>query len=673
MKRRIAMMSGLIVVATLLVLTVMYLFTSIPSPAEVSIPQSTVVLDARGKMVGRLFSGEDRVIVPYSQIPKVTRNAVIAAEDRDFYRHKGVSVAGVARAALANLFARKIEQGGSTITQQYAKNAFVGRKRTYSRKVREALVAVKLERKWSKDEILEAYLNTIYFGRGAYGIEAAARAYFGVESSRLTLAQSALLAGIIRAPEALDPSRKEQAALRARSRVLRAMAEEQMITEQEREAAADEKLVIRPRKAAVSGKALHFLESVRRELVEKFGEDAVYRSGLKVVTTLNLAWQEAAEKAVGDVLDRATDPEAALVAVDPKTGSVRALVGGRDYAKRQFDLATQARRQPGSSFKPFVLAALLDKGGSLSQSYRAPARIKLDLGDRTWSVGNYDLRDYGSLSVERATANSVNTVYAQMILDAGPQQVASLAKKMGVASELEPVASLALGTEEVTTVELASSYATLANDGRHVAVHMITKVTDRHGEQLYRFSEGADQAIPQRTARLVTRALVGVVENGTGARAALDRPTAGKTGTTDNHRDAWFAGYTAQLACAVWMGFPDGTTTMENVRGIKVTGGSFPARIWKQFMSVAHEGLPDVAFPSAADQMPSPSTSSPVPTATRSEPPPLPTGTVPVPTNPESPPPQPSEKPKPKPTESPSPSPSPTDSGGGGTGQGRRR
>lgn len=673
MKRRIAMMSGLIAVATLLMLMVMYFFTSIPSPAEVSIPQSTVVLDARGKLVGRLFSGEDRVIVPRSQIPKVTRNAVIAAEDRGFYRHKGVSVAGVARAALANLFARKIEQGGSTITQQYAKNAFVGRKRTYSRKVREALVAVKLERKWSKDEILEAYLNTIYFGRGAYGIEAAARAYFGVESSRLTLAQSALLAGIIRAPEALDPSRKEQAALRARSRVLRAMAEEQMITEQEREAAAEEKLVIRPRRAAVSGKALHFLDSVRRELVNKFGEDAVYRSGLKVVTTLNLAWQEAAEKAVGDVLDRATDPEAALVAVDPKTGSVRALVGGRDYAKRQFDLATQARRQPGSSFKPFVLAALLEKGGSLSQSYRAPARIKLDLGDRTWSVGNYDLRDYGSLSVERATANSVNTVYAQMILDAGPQQVAALAKRMGVASELEPVASLALGTEEVTTVELASSYATLANDGRHVAVHMITKVTDRHGEQLYRFSEGADQAIPQRTARLVTRALVGVVENGTGERAALDRPTAGKTGTTENHRDAWFAGYTAQLASAVWMGFPDGTTTMENVRGIKVTGGSFPARIWKQFMSAAHEGLPDVAFPSAADQTPSPSASSPVPTSTRSEPPPLPTGTVPVPTNPETLPPQPSEKPKPKPTQSPSPSPSPTQSGGGGTGQGRRR
>ncbi len=593
----------------------------------------------------------------------IMEQAAVAAEDRNFYRHKGISMAGVVRAAFVNLFAGEIKQGGSTITQQYVKNAFVGRQRTFTRKAREAVIAMKLERTWDKNEILTAYLNTIYFGRGAYGIQAAARAYFAVDASRLNLEQAALLAGIIRAPEALDPSRKPEAAKKARARVLRAMAEERFITEDERAVAAAAEFKILPRRVAFTGSAPYFLEAVRRELVRRFGETVVLRGGLRVQTTLNSTMQQAAEQAVRKTLDRPTDPETALVSVDPKTGSVRAMVGGRDFVKRKFNMATQARRQPGSAFKPVILAALLEQGGTLNDRFRAPGTITLDTGGQTWKLSNYDRKNYGSLSVLDATANSVNTVYAQMILQAKPEAAVDIAKRLGITSELEPVAALALGTEEVTPLELTGAYATLANDGKRARVHLIARVDDAGGRERYRFSESATEEIPQRVARLVTQALERVIESGTGTRADIGRPAAGKTGTTENHRDAWFAGYTPDLATAVWMGFPDGTKTMQNVRGMKVVGGSFPARIWKAFMMEALEGVPPQAFPDPED---APSISpSPAPSGSILITPSVPASSPSEPTaDPSQPPPT---QPSPEPSATgPSPQPSPTSTKGSG-------
>ncbi|MGH2828862.1 MAG: transglycosylase domain-containing protein, partial [Actinomycetota bacterium] len=547
----------------------------------------------------------------------------------------------------------RIKQGGSTITQQYVKNAFVGRRKNFFRKTKEALVAVKLERRWSKSQILDAYLNTIYFGRGAYGIEAAARAWFGIPAARLSLPQAALLAGIIRAPEALDPSRRNDSAVRRRNQVLDAMLAEGKITREQRDEAAGSAVTALPRRAGVGGRAPHFLEAVRRELIERMGPDAVYRAGLRVRTTLDVDMQRAAEDAVAGVLDRPDDPEAALVAVDPATGSVRAMVGSRDFTKRQLDLATQARRQPGSAFKPFVLAAALEKGLSLGRTYRAPSRISIPTEAGPWSVANYDRRDYGSLGLIEATANSVNTVYAQLIVDAGAANVVDVAHRMGIASKLGAFPSLALGTEEVSPFELAGAYATFAAGGAHARAHVIARVVERGGDERYRFSQKAEQAIDPWVAARVTTALERVMASGTGRRAALGRPAAGKTGTTESHRDAWFAGYTPSLATVVWMGYPDGTRTMERVRGAAVVGGTLPARIWKAFMQEALKNIPAKPFPAPAGtgSAPSGSPSGPGNTAGAT--------ILPDATGTGSPPPETTE-PSPELSPSPSGSPSPT-------------
>ncbi|MHB8510808.1 MAG: transglycosylase domain-containing protein [Actinomycetota bacterium] len=595
-RRRILFALFSLLVFFAILIGVVYAFTKVPPASAVSLASVTTVYDDLNHPIGTLHASENRVIIPFSQMPVILREAVISAEDRGFYHHGGVSIPGIVRAAMSDVLAGHVLEGGSTITQQYVKNAFVGSRRSFWRKIREAFIAVKLERSWSKDKILEAYLNTIYFGRGAYGVEAAAQAYFGSHASALTLPQAALLAGVIRAPSVLDPAQNPDAAMRVRTVVLDAMSREGYISAQDAAIASVAPFTAIKRPVAKSG-ASYFLEAVRHELVRRFGDDVVNRGGLKVHTTLDMRMQTAAENAVASTLDRSTDPEAALVCVDPATGSVRALVGGRNYATRQYDLATQAQRQPGSSFKPVTLAAYLEQGGSLTDRFRAPASITVHYDGRSWKVSNYDHRGYGSLSVSRATANSVNTVYAQMIIKAGPDHVRDMAARLGIQSHLDPYPSLALGTEDVTPLELANVYATFADDGQRVQAHLIARVDDIDGHQIYRFSDRATQAISSQTARLVTKALMGVIRSGTGRSAALGRPAAGKTGTTENHRDAWFAGYTPDLATVVWMGFVEGTATMQNVRGIQVTGGSFPASIWKQFMLDALEPFAPREFP----------------------------------------------------------------------------
>ena len=638
---------------------VAYALVRIPEPSDIATARSTQVLDRNGRVIARLHAEADRIDIPGSQIPAAMRQAVIAAEDHDFYRHSGVSVPSIIRAALANLTGLGFKQGGSTITQQYVKNAYVGSQRTLWRKVKEAVVSMKLERQRSKDEIMTAYLNTIYFGRGAYGVEAAARTYFGVGARSLKLEQAALLAGIIRAPELYDPVRAPERAKPRRDRVLAQMAGLRLITRAEEGSAAAKPVNVRARTvvSSIPSVGAHFVEDVRRKLVAQYGASRVYRGGLTVQTTLDLKLQRYAEEAVRGVLDRKTDPEAALVAVDTETGEVLAMVGGRQFSERQFNLASQGRRQPGSAFKPFILASALDDGISIRSRFDAPANITLPTGLKPWKVENYDKMDYGTIDLESATEFSVNTVYAQLILKIGPEKAAEIAERAGIVSPLDPVPSLTLGTSPVTPLELAGAYADFANGGRHALPHQIRRIKDADGTVLFTSDIKPEPALEENVANTVAHALTQVVQKGTGRRAQLgSRPVGGKTGTTEKHVDAWFVGFTRQISTSVWMGFPEGGRTMERVRGIAVSGGSFPAEIWKRFMEKAVDGMPVEGFgrPSFEGEIlnASPSASpSPSPSGART---PTVVPTI-VPSNPE---PQPSNTRTPRPTSSPSPTPS---------------
>jgi penicillin-binding protein 1A len=635
---------------SLLLIGIAYAFVEVPDPSEFATKNSTLLLDRRGRTIARLHAETERIDVPAAQIPDVMRKAAIAAEDHDFFRHSGVSLPAIVRAAFANLTGWGIRQGGSTITQQYVKNAYVGRERSVWRKAKEAIVAIKVERKLSKDEILTDYLNTIYFGRGAYGVEAAARTFFGVNARQLKLDQAALLAGVIRAPETNDPVRHPDRAKARRDTVLQQMTELRLIPEADAADARTKPVKVRAGAAGNAATGIlgaHFVEDVRRLLLAQYGAARVYRGGLVVKTTLDLRLQKYAEAAVRNVLDRPSDPQAALVSLDTNTGDVLAMVGGRSYSERQFNLATQGKRQPGSAFKPFVLAAAIEDGISIKSRFDAPASITLETGFEPWKVSNYDRQDYGTLDLVEATEFSVNTVYAQLIMKVGPKKAAEMATKAGITSKLAAVPSLTLGTSDVSPIDMAGAYADFANGGMHAKPHLIRSITESGGNVLFRSDIRPEPVLKGATASTVAYALTQVVENGTGRKAKLaGRPTGAKTGTTENHVDAWFTGFTRQISTSVWMGYPDGSKrTMENVRGIAVVGGSFPADIWKLYMEKAVEGTPVEGFgkPTFAGEMlnatpsasPSPSPSSTVlpslvPTKT-AEPKPSPTKKPPVP------------------------------------------
>jgi len=599
-RRFVAFLVGVGVLGAAGWIAVLYEFADVPEPNSIATAESVVVLDRGGSALGRIHAEADRVTVPLSQIPEDLRHAVIATEDRHFAEHSGLRPTSIVRAAIANALGRGVRQGGSTITQQYVKNAFVGNEQSLTRKVKEAVLAVKLERARTKDQILEAYLNTIYFGRGAYGVEAAAQTYFGRHVRRLTLAQSALLAGLIRAPEAYDPSRAPETARARRDAVIGFMLRDDHVTVGEAEGARESAVKVRAR--VPGGTAPHFLEDVRRELERRFGARAMYSGEISRVTvTLDAGMQRAAEAAVREVYDATSDPDVALVAIDPRTGAVRAMIGARDWGARQLNLATQARRQPGSTFKPAVLAAALELGIGPETVFAAPAKITLKTDGKPWTVANYDGHSEKSMRLRRATELSVNTVYAQLILKVGPDAVVDAAHRLGIRSRLAPLPSLALGTADVTPLELASVYSTFAARGVQRDPYMLEMVTGRDGAVLFRADPGSTVALRPAIADTVNDVLRGVIENGTGKTARIGRPAAGKTGTTQDHADAWFAGYTPDLATVVWNGYADVARPMRNVRGVAaVTGSSFPARIWKTFMRRALAGMSPAAFVSPA-------------------------------------------------------------------------
>ena len=638
---------------TLLVFTALsgsaYLLVRVPLPPEVPQDQTTIILDANGARLASLDNGENRVSVSLDRVPEVVVDAVLAAEDREFFDHAGIDPVGIARATWADVRGRSL-QGGSTITQQYVKNVYLNHERTILRKLKEAVLAVKLERRYDKREILERYLNTIYLGRGAYGVQAASRSYFGKDVGELGLGEAAYLAGLIRSPEVADAAKAPEEAAARRARILTAMEHTGAIEHAER---------VKVEKVPVSayvvarGKAettfarpdkgtQYFVELVRRQLEATYGKTALYSGGLRVKTTLDLGMQEQAYDAVYGYLNRPGDPAGALVAVDDQ-GHVKAMVGGRDwtapdtFAKVNLAVGRDGGgtgRQPGSTFKPFVLAAALREGYSAQSVFAGPPEVTFPRANegKDYVVRNFEDADFGaSVSLMDATRNSVNTVYAQLIKAVGSAKVAKLAHEAGITSELVENVSLALGTSEVSVLEMAGAFSTFANRGVHVEPSVVTEVATAAGRVLQPARPPARTRVLDRAqADIVNLALQGVVQAGSGTAAQIGKPVAGKTGTTQDFGDAWFVGYTPRLTTAVWMGFPEGIVhKMDNVRGRKVNGGSFPAVLFRRFMQAATKGVDTGVFaaanpgrgrvlkPPSGVLLPSSTTSSTGPTTTR--------------------------------------------------------
>ena len=597
---------------------VLFAMSHAPLPKPRELAATTILTDVHGTRLASLDSGEDRVPVKLETIPDIVVDAIVVTEDRHFFRHGGLDPAGIMRATWADLRGRPL-QGGSTITQQLVKNLYLGRERTIWRKLKEASLAIKVERNYDKREILERYLNTVYFGRGAYGVQAAARAYFNKDVADVDVNEAAYLAGLIRAPELADPNKNFDVATSRRDVALRAMRRNRIITRKAAEDAQKVKVTDfvldrraqEPSVARTDKGTQYFVDYVQRELVRRYGPDATYEGGLRVKTSIDLNLQAKAYDAVYGFLDRPEDPAGALVAVDDQ-GRIRAMVGGRGFATSKVNLAVGAEgggsgRQAGSTFKPFVLAAIVNDGFSIQSTFPAPKEVILPKADngKDYPVTNYEDQEFGdSLDLIKATANSVNTVYVQAQLAIGAEKVVEMAKAAGIRSELEPNASLTLGTEEVSVLELAGAFSTFANRGLRKDPQAILEIKRADGSVILGERPAPEARVMDRPkADVVNHVLQQVVQAGSGTAAKLAGvEVAGKTGTTQDFGDAWFAGYTPKLTAVVWMGYPEGNTRkMTRVRGQKVTGGLYPAQIWKRFMA---EVVKDAAYTGDFPELP---------------------------------------------------------------------
>jgi penicillin-binding protein 1A len=546
-----------------------------------------------------LRGSQSRVLVQSADIAPAMKQAIVATEDKRFYEHRGIDIRGMARALWADIRHKSAVQGGSTITQQFVKNQLTGSQRSITRKLKEAALAWQLEQKWTKDKILTSYLNTIYFGNGAYGVERAARTYFGHGAKKLTVPEAALLAGIPADPSLYDPVAHPKHAKARRTTVLRLMLQQGVI------AAADYRRYVgapmpRPQDVHLSGvlgQAPYFGEYVKQQLIgdKQFGPKRVFGSGFRVYTTIDLQLQKLAGEAIRKYLPSSTGPQAALVAINPSTGAVLAMYGGANFHQSQFNLAVQGERQPGSSFKPFVLATALKEGISPLTTFTSKP-VSLFLGDKYWNVHNYEGEYLGPIDLTKATSASDNSVFAQLTQAVGPPNVVRTAHELGITSRLDGVLSIGLGTQIVNPLEMARAYATFANGGYRVdgkvfgdEPRAVTTIDDFNGKVLYTNDPVKRRVLSAAEDELLTQLLEGVVTSGTGTAAALpDRAVAGKTGTTENFGDAWFVGYTPQLVTAVWVGYPNTLRPMlSEFHGRAVAGGTFPALIWKAFMESA--------------------------------------------------------------------------------------
>jgi penicillin-binding protein 1A len=559
-----------------------YFSKDLPSTADLwrqDTSQSVTLVDVHGRVIARrgISSGK---LVTVKDLPPQVAQAVLASEDRRFYSHFGIDVWGLGRAFWVNLQSGRVVQGGSTITQQLAKNLFLKPERTMVRKAQEMLLALYLETSFSKDEILSLYLNKVYFGAGAYGIDAAARRYFNKSATNLSLVESAILAGLLKAPSRYSPMNGSDLAWDRATVVLQSMVETGALSQ----AAREDALHTRPK--FVSANSSQGNQYFTDWIMDQLG-DLVGRSDgdLVVETTFDLNMQTSAEEAVLGALDvqGREDMQGALIAMTGD-GSVRAMVGGRSYSESMFNRATLARRQPGSAFKPFVYLTALEGG-------LTPASTVVDqpMSYRGWSPANFKPGYAGEMTLASAIAKSVNTIAVQLCLKFRPEAVVNTAQRLGITSDLSAVPSLALGTSEVTLSELVTAYTPFSNGGFGAIAHGVTRILNANGEVLYqRVGSGIGRVVAPLNVGQMNVMLSGAVTSGTGRQAALgDRPTAGKTGTTQDFKDAWFVGYTRQLVAGVWVGTDQGQTM-----GKEVTGGTLPAGIWHRFMERATAGQP---------------------------------------------------------------------------------
>jgi penicillin-binding protein 1A len=559
-------------------------------------------------ILATLRGSQSRILVRTDEISPFLQQAIVAVEDKRFYQHRGVDLRGIARAVWADVTSKQVVQGGSTITQQFVKNSCVTSKRTISRKLKEAALAWQLEQRWSKDRILTAYLNTIYFGNGAYGIQRAAQTYFRTTARQLDLAQAALLAGLPADPSGFDPVTNPAAARARRREVLEALLAQQDINETDFRAANRAPLprAQNVRLPGIQGPAPYFANYVKEQLISKYGTRRVFGGGLNVQTTIDLHLQRLARRAIEGVLTEPNGPSAALVAVRPRTGEVVAMYGGDNFRESQFNLAVQGERQAGSSFKPFVLATALKEGISPSTTF-ASKEVSIFIGDRYWVVHNFESEYLGAANLATATIVSDNSVFAQLTKVVGPGNVAKMAHRLGITRHLNPYFAIGLGADPVSPLEMARAFSTFADNGARVdgtalgnRPRAIARIRNPQGTLVEDNRPIRRQVLSPNEDALLTSLLEGVVREGTGRRAALpDRPAAGKTGTTENFGDAWFVGYTPELATAVWVGYPNGLRPMlTEFHGEPVAGGTFPAEIWRSFTQAALVRTPAAGFPS---------------------------------------------------------------------------
>lgn len=584
---------------------------SIPDPNEYVNSQATIIQYANGKEIGRIGT-QNRRILPIAQIPIDMRNAVLAAEDRNFYSNQAFSVTGIARALLNNVRSGDLNaQGGSTITQQYAKTAFLTSSRTIERKIRELVIAMKLENALSKDQIFENYLNTIYFGRGSYGVQTASQQYFNRNVNQLNLSQTAVIASILRAPGYYDPSLSENNLVRLQNRfqyVINGMLNQGWITQEQADEAAFPRIIPRVTSGSLSGPKGHVISQVQRDLGRLgFTEEQLLEGGLVIRTTLERKAQQSAVDAVTRLYPRKA-PEnlrIGLIAIRPGTGEIIAMYGGRDYLERQLNDATQSIALAGSTFKPFALIAGLEAGIPLTSMWNGDSpQIFDDLG-KPYTVSNYGDNGWGQIDLLTATQRSINTVFVPLGMKAGMDKVVDAARRAGIPESVEMIAtpSVVLGVASPRVIDVTNAYATFAAQGVYAKPFLVASVTGPNKGVLYEATPQRQQVFSQEVMADLTYALKSVVNGGTGSAAlALGRPAAGKTGTSQSNASAWFSGYTPQLAASVALFRESASESLNGIGGLtSVTGGTFPARIWTQFMRGALRREPVMNFPAPSN------------------------------------------------------------------------
>lgn len=569
------------------------------------VPSETTKIYSDKKIVlAELHQEENRILMPLEEISPFIKEAVIATEDTDFYRHHGINFKGIARAMIKNVIAMSFVEGASTLTQQLARNLFLHQQKKLSRKVAEAILAVEIERHYTKADILEMYLNQVYWGHNAYGIESSAQLYFGKHAKELNLAESAMLIGLLKGPELFSPFRNYSLSKQRQKTVLNRMAKINFISQSQADAAYVQDLKLAARRD-FRYRAPYFTAYIVGQLNARFGEDAVLTSGMRVYTTLDYELQMHAEQIVRDYVDKGKKTsfgeknlplnfeQAAILSIEPATGYIKVMQGGTDFRQNEFNRCVQAKRQPGSTFKPFVYLAALEKGYA-PNSIVLDAPVTFATAQGPYSPTNYTKSYLGEITLRKALEQSVNVVAIKLNRTVGPENVIRIARQFGITAPLYPFISLPLGAHEVTMIEMVSAYGILANGGRRVDVTGISKIEDRDGNVIYKHALNERRvADPELVAQLVDM-MKGVVRDGTGKNAYLPRPIAGKTGTTSDYKDAWFIGFVPQLVTGTWVG-NDNNTPMN-----RMTGGWIPAMMWRDFMKEALKNVPVLDFPNSS-------------------------------------------------------------------------